>query len=69
MAAKKKAAGGKSTGGDLIISKSRTKAAAKGYNVSSDFYGALDRAVRVIIKNAGDRAKANKRKTLKPADL
>jgi hypothetical protein len=54
---------------ELIISKSRTKAAAKGYNVSSDFYGALDKAVRLIIKNAGDRAKANKRKTLKPGDL
>ena len=59
----------KATGAELIISKSRTKAAAKGYNVSSDFYGALDKAVRVIIKAAGDRARANKRKTLKPADL
>lgn len=59
----------RATGAELIISKSRTKAAAKGYNVSSDFYGALDKAVRVIIKSAGDRAKANKRKTLKPADL
>jgi histone H3/H4 len=37
--------------------------------VSSDFYPALDKAVRVIIKEAGERAKANKRKTLKPADL
>ena len=54
---------------ELIISKSRTKAAAKGYNVSSDFYGALDKTVRGIIKEAGERAKANKRKTLKPADL
>jgi histone H3/H4 len=59
----------KAAGAELIISKSRTKAAAKGYNVSSDFYGALDKAVRVIIKAAGDRARANKRKTLKPADL
>jgi histone H3/H4 len=59
----------RAAGAELIISKSRTKAAAKGYNVSSDFYGALDKAVRVIIKAAGDRARANKRKTLKPADL
>jgi histone H3/H4 len=59
----------KGAGAELIISKSRTKAAAKGYNVSSEFYPALDKAVRVMIKDAGDRAKANKRKTLKPADL
>jgi histone H3/H4 len=54
---------------ELIISKTRTKAAAKGCNVSSEFYGALDKAVRGIIKEAGERAKANKRKTLKPCDL
>jgi len=54
---------------ELIISKTRTKAAARGYNVSSEFYPALDKHVRMIIKEAGDRAKANKRKTLKPADL
>jgi hypothetical protein len=59
----------KAAGAELIISKSRTKGAAKGYNVSSDFYPALDRYVRTAIKAAGDRAKANKRKTLKPADL
>jgi hypothetical protein len=59
----------KASGGELIISKSRTKVAAKGYNVSSDFYGALDKSVRAIIKAAGERARANKRKTLKPADL
>lgn len=59
----------KAVGAELIISKTRTKAAAKGYNVSSDFYPALDKAVRMIIKDAGDRAKANKRKTLKPSDL
>jgi histone H3/H4 len=59
----------KGAGAELIISKSRTKVAAKGYNVSSDFYPALDKAVRMMIKDAGDRAKANKRKTLKPSDL
>ncbi|HKW15261.1 MAG TPA: DUF1931 domain-containing protein [Candidatus Krumholzibacteria bacterium] len=59
----------KAAGAELIISKTRTKAAAKGYNVSSDFYPALDKHVRAIIKEAGDRAKANKRKTLKPSDL
>jgi histone H3/H4 len=59
----------KAAGAELIISKSRTKAAAKGYNVSGDFYGALDKAVRIIVKEAGERAKANKRKTLKPSDI
>ena len=55
--------------GDLIISKTRTKAASKRCNVSADFYGALDQKVREMIKVAETRAIANKRKTLKPADL
>ncbi|MEE9268998.1 MAG: DUF1931 domain-containing protein [Candidatus Krumholzibacteria bacterium] len=55
--------------GDLIISKTRTKAASKKCNVSGDFYGALDLKVREMIKSAETRAIANKRKTLKPADL
>jgi histone H3/H4 len=54
---------------ELIISKSRTKAASKKCNVSSDFYGALDKKVREMIKDAETRAIANKRKTLKPADI
>ena len=54
---------------ELIISKSRTKGATKKCNVSSDFYGALDKKVRSIIAEAESRAIANKRKTLKPADL
>lgn len=68
MAAKKNAkkAGSK---GDLIISKSRTKDAAKKCNVSSDFYGALDSCVRSIISNAEKRCEANGRKTLRPQDL
>jgi len=54
---------------DLIISKARTKSAAKSSNVSGDFYGALDKKVREMIKAAESRAKTNKRKTLKPCDL
>ena len=64
-AAKKKASGG----GELIISKSRTKAAVRKCNVSGDFYGALDKKVRDVIRDAEGRALANKRKTLKPQDL
>lgn len=54
---------------DLIISKSRTKDSVKKCNVSSDFYGALDTKVRSLIADAERRAIANKRKTLKPADI
>jgi len=68
MAAKKKKAGKKKTG-DLIISKSRTKGATKKCNVSSDFYGALDKVVRELIAGAEARAIGNKRKTLKAVDL
>ena len=66
MAARKKK---KATPAELIISKARTKAATKKCNVSSDFYGALDKKVREIIKGAESRAVENKRKTLKPCDL
>jgi hypothetical protein len=65
MAAKKKAA----KGGELIISKSRTKAAAKKCNVGGEFYGALDAVVRKLIADAEARATGNKRKTLKAVDL
>ncbi|MDZ4804913.1 MAG: DUF1931 domain-containing protein [Candidatus Eisenbacteria bacterium] len=54
---------------ELIISKSRTKAASKKCNVSSDFYGALDKKVREMVAGAEARAIGNKRKTLKPVDL
>ncbi len=68
MARKKKAAkrGGSS---NLIISKSRTKAASRKCNVGSEFYGALDKAVRGMIAEAEKRALGNKRKTLKAVDL
>ena len=65
---KKAPRGRKKTGVDLIISKSRTKAAA-GINVSGDFYGALDGVVRELISSAETRAKDNGRKTLRPYDL
>ena len=70
MAARKRAAakrGGKPA--ELIISKSRTKAAVKKCNVGGEFYAALDSAVRDMIKNAEGRALGNKRKTLKAVDL
>jgi citrate lyase gamma subunit len=69
MAARKKKAAAKTGGGDLIISKSRTKAAARKCNVGSEFYGALDKVVRAMIAQAEARATGNKRKTLKAVDL
>ncbi|MEZ4214918.1 MAG: hypothetical protein R3E88_00440 [Myxococcota bacterium] len=72
MAAKKKKAAGRKAAkatGDLIISKSRVKAAVKKCNVGGEFYGALDAAVRNLIKAAEERAVGNKRKTLKGVDL
>lgn len=53
---------------ELIISKNRTKAAAS-MNVASDFYGALDRSVRALIRCAEQRAANNGRRTLRPHDL
>lgn len=53
---------------ELIISKSRTKGAAS-LNVSGEFYGALDEAVRALIAGAEARAEANNRRTLRPQDL
>ena len=67
--AKKKTSKKPSKPVELIISKARTKAAAKKCNVSSEFYGALDAAVRYLIKKAETRAIDNKRKTLRPQDL
>lgn len=68
-AAKPAKAGKKAAVGDLIISKSRTKAAVQKCNVSGDFYGALDAYVRNAIKCAEERASQNGRKTLRPQDL
>lgn len=68
-AKKKKAAAKKAATGELIISKSRTKAASKKCNVGGEFYGALDAAVRKLIAQAEERALGNKRKTLRAVDL
>jgi len=69
MAARKKKKAKKGKAADLIISKSRTKGAVKKCNVGSEFYPALDAAVRALIKEAEGRAVGNKRKTLKAVDL
>ncbi len=68
-ARKKKKKAAKRSSGDLIISKARTKAAVKKCNVGGEFYGALDKVVREMIKGAEARAIGNKRKTLKAVDI
>jgi histone H3/H4 len=68
--AKAKKGGKKGAGGDaMIISKTRVKAAVKKCNVGSEFYGALESAVRSMIARAEERATGNKRKTLRAADV
>ena len=69
MAARRKKTSRRSAPAELIISKSRTKAAVKKCNVGGEFYEALDKAVRGLIAEAESRAVGNKRKTLKAVDL
>ena len=66
---KKKTTRRKAAPAELIISKARTKNAVRKCNVGGEFYGALDAAVRELIKEAEARAIGNKRKTLKAVDL
>jgi hypothetical protein len=54
---------------ELIISKSRVKAAVAECNISKEFYEALDKMVRGAICGAEGRALGNKRRTLRPWDL
>jgi hypothetical protein len=54
---------------DMIISKSKTKETIKKCNVSGDFYDALDKKVKELIKESEKRAVANGRKTVRPCDL
>ena len=67
--ARKKTARRSSGPSEMIISKTRVKKAVKKCNVGGEFYGALDQAVRGLIKEAEARAIGNKRKTLKAVDL
>ena len=53
----------------MIISKSKTKETVKKCNVSGDFYEALDKKVKDLIKDAEKRAVDNGRKTVRPCDL
>jgi len=52
-----------------VIVKSAVRALVKGrFNVSDEFLKRLDADVAAMVRRAADRAKANKRKTLKARD-
>lgn len=52
-----------------LIVKSKIKAVVPDMNVSSDVPEALNRKVVVLLQEAGERAKANGRRTLRAKDL
>jgi histone H3/H4 len=52
-----------------LVVKSAVRAQLKGMRASGDFFKALDGTVGNVLKEAVARAKANGRKTLRPADL
>ena len=54
---------------DLVVVRSKIKEYAGGCNVASDFADALSKKVVTLINEAAERAKANKRNTIKPRDL
>lgn len=54
---------------DLVVVKAKLKEIVKGMNFSSDFADELDKKVRMLIKDASNRAKANGRKTVMAKDL
>lgn len=54
---------------DLVVVKAKVKDFAEGCNVASDFAEELSNKVKVMIKEAAKRAKANNRKTIQPKDL
>ena len=56
---------------EMLVVGSKVRAVVKKskMNMSGDFLKALSKEVEAIVKKAVTRAKANKRKTLRPADI
>ncbi|MDY6788930.1 MAG: DUF1931 domain-containing protein [Candidatus Nanohaloarchaea archaeon] len=52
-----------------LLKKSGVREAAKGVNVGSEFYKALDKRALDLVKRAVKRAKENGRKTVKARDV
>ncbi|MCZ7648394.1 MAG: hypothetical protein M5U26_24570 [Planctomycetota bacterium] len=72
MAKKAKKAGGKgkaSAEGLVVGSKVKNYVKAKGLKSSGDLVDALSACVACCLDKASDRAKANKRSTVRPNDL
>lgn len=57
--------------GELLIVQSKVKAVAKkkGFRFSGDAVKVLSKTVEEVVTKAGQRAKANKRQTIKASDL
>jgi len=53
---------------DLIV-KSNVRDALDDYNVSADFFDALNNEVEELLEDAARRAEANDRRTVQPRDL
>ena len=53
---------------DLIV-KNKIREVVKDMNVSGDFADALDEVVKELVQKAGERAKANGRRTLQAKDI
>ncbi|MFH1649298.1 MAG: DUF1931 domain-containing protein [Candidatus Woesearchaeota archaeon] len=54
---------------DSVVVKSKIKELVGNYNVASDFADALDMKVKVLVKEAVQRAEGNSRKTVMAKDL
>lgn len=56
---------------EMLVVKSKVKALAKKKKMSfgADAAGELSKAVRALVERAAERAKANKRKTIKGRDI
>lgn len=52
-----------------LVVRSKVKASIKGMRFAGNFFDALDKKVAEVVKEAAARAKANDRKTIRPADL
>jgi histone H3/H4 len=66
-----KKAGAKKGGGEMLVVGSKVKAAIRGNGcmTSGELLGALNEAVTSMISRACNRAKENKRSTVRPQDL
>lgn len=52
-----------------LVVRAKVKDACKGMRCSGDLMDALDKKVAALLKEAGARAKANGRQTIRAADL